>query len=115
MLEMRFEIVVEKADNGIFRASCPNLPGCIVEGRTRRDALLRVKKAILDFIGLSVDFTIRQILTPGPFAGTDMKLPSAVPQQIFYTQKMERVKLPFANMPPEAEEIFQVGIPLCFN
>ena len=113
---MRFEIVVERSDNGSFRASCPNLPGCSVEGKSRREALLRVKKAILDFIGMSVDFTIRQILTPGPYAGTDMISPAPpLPSQVFYTQKMERMKLPFSNLPPETEEIFQVGIPLCFN
>jgi predicted RNase H-like HicB family nuclease len=42
---MRFVVVIEKATAN-FSAFVPDLPGCIATGRTRRQALTRIRAAI---------------------------------------------------------------------
>jgi predicted RNase H-like HicB family nuclease len=41
----RFLIIVEKA-NGNYSAYCPDLPGCVATGNTRKEVLTRMKEAI---------------------------------------------------------------------
>lgn len=41
----RFLIIVEKA-NGNYSAYCPDLPGCVATGNTRKEVLMRMKEAI---------------------------------------------------------------------
>ncbi|MGO9621484.1 MAG: type II toxin-antitoxin system HicB family antitoxin [Desulfobaccales bacterium] len=41
----RFLIIVEKA-NGNYSAYCPDLPGCVATGKTRKEVLERMKEAI---------------------------------------------------------------------
>ena len=41
----RFLVVVEKANNN-FSAYCPDLPGCVATGRTRREAEKNIQAAI---------------------------------------------------------------------
>ena len=43
---MKFRIVVESDEDGVFVASCPSLPGCHSQGRTRDEALSNIREAI---------------------------------------------------------------------
>ncbi|MCL5063045.1 MAG: type II toxin-antitoxin system HicB family antitoxin [Nitrospiraceae bacterium] len=47
---MRYRIVLEQDEDGIFIAECPSLPGCISQGKTRKEALENIQDAIAGYI-----------------------------------------------------------------
>jgi predicted RNase H-like HicB family nuclease len=57
MQELKFEIIIKKSDDGQFQAICPSLPGCFSEGKTRKEALIKIEKAIVDYIEMALDWT----------------------------------------------------------
>jgi len=50
IINMRYRIVLEQDEDGIYIAECPTLPGCISQGKTRTEALVNVKDAIKGYI-----------------------------------------------------------------
>jgi len=50
MINMRYRILIEQDEDGIFTAECPSLPGCVSQGKTRKKALENIKDAILGYI-----------------------------------------------------------------
>jgi predicted RNase H-like HicB family nuclease len=44
---MKFNIIIEKDDEGRYVAECPDLPGCLSEGETLEDALENINEAII--------------------------------------------------------------------
>jgi len=47
---MRFTIVLEQDEDGYIVVSCPNLPGCHSQGRTREEAVANITEAIQGYI-----------------------------------------------------------------
>ena len=47
---MRFTVVLEKDEGGIYVATVPALPGCISDGSTVEEAMANIKEAIQGFI-----------------------------------------------------------------
>ena len=47
---MRYRIFIEQDEDGVFVAECPSLPGCISQGKTRRDALESIHDAIKGYV-----------------------------------------------------------------
>ena len=47
---MRYRILIEQDEDGVFVATCPALPGCISQGDTRAEALENVKDAIKGYL-----------------------------------------------------------------
>ena len=47
---MRFRIVIEQDEDGIFVARCPALPGCISQGKTRAEARQNIEDAMVGYI-----------------------------------------------------------------
>ncbi len=43
---MKFRIIIEQDEDGVFVSECPTLPGCISQGRTRAEALENIEDAI---------------------------------------------------------------------
>ncbi|MDN5863659.1 MAG: type II toxin-antitoxin system HicB family antitoxin [Gammaproteobacteria bacterium] len=43
---MKYRILIEQDEDGVFVASVPSLPGCIPQGDTRDEALTNVREAI---------------------------------------------------------------------
>jgi len=43
---MKFRIVIETDEDGVFVASCPSLPGCHSQGATRAEAVANVQEAV---------------------------------------------------------------------
>ena len=43
---MKFKISIEQDEDGYYIATCPSLPGCISQGKTRREALRNIREAI---------------------------------------------------------------------
>ena len=47
---MKFRVLVEPDEDGVFVAECPTLPGCISQGLTRAEALMNIKDAIAGYL-----------------------------------------------------------------
>lgn len=45
-----FRVVIEKDEDGVFIATVPQLPGCVSDGKTRKEALANVKDAIAGYL-----------------------------------------------------------------
>jgi predicted RNase H-like HicB family nuclease len=47
---MRFRVLIEQDEDGVFVAECPTLPGCISQGKTRQEAVDNIKDAIAGYL-----------------------------------------------------------------
>ncbi len=47
---MRYRVLIEQDEDGVFVAEVPALPGCISEGHTRAEVVENVKEAIAAYI-----------------------------------------------------------------
>ena len=47
---MKFVVSLENDEDGFIVASCPALPGCHSQGRSREEALVNIKDAIEGFV-----------------------------------------------------------------
>ena len=45
-MTIRFRVLVEQDEDGMFVVECPNLPGCVSQGKTRAEALANIREAI---------------------------------------------------------------------
>ena len=43
---MKFQITVDRDEDGVWVAECPAIPGCISQGGTRDEALQNIREAI---------------------------------------------------------------------
>jgi predicted RNase H-like HicB family nuclease len=44
--KMKFRVIIEQDEDGVFVAEVPALPGCISQGETRAEALKNIQEAI---------------------------------------------------------------------
>lgn len=49
-MTLRFGVLIEQDEDGAFVAECPNLPGCISQGKTRAEASANIKDAIEGYL-----------------------------------------------------------------
>jgi len=47
---MKFRIIVEQDETGMFIVECPTLPGCISQGKTRTEALQNITDAAQGYV-----------------------------------------------------------------
>lgn len=47
---MKFRVVIEPDEDGVFVAECPTLPGCISQGATRDEAMDNIREAIAGYL-----------------------------------------------------------------
>lgn len=47
---MRYRILIEQDEDGVFVAECPSLPGCISQGKTRSEALQNIQDAVKGYL-----------------------------------------------------------------
>jgi len=47
---MKFRILIEQDEDGVFVATCPTLPGCVSEGKTRSEAKENITEAIRGYL-----------------------------------------------------------------
>ena len=47
---MKYRILIEQDEDGVFIAECPSLPGCISQGMTRKEALESIQDAISGYM-----------------------------------------------------------------
>ncbi|MCU0426361.1 MAG: type II toxin-antitoxin system HicB family antitoxin [Candidatus Kapabacteria bacterium] len=43
---MKLPIILEDGEDGWIVATCPSLPGCVSQGRTRDEALVNIREAV---------------------------------------------------------------------
>ena len=49
-MTLRFRVLIDQDEDGVFVAECPNLPGCVSQGRTREEALTNIRDAIQGYL-----------------------------------------------------------------
>ena len=47
---MKYRILIEQDEDGMYVAECPSLPGCVSQGKTRQEALENIKDAIQGYL-----------------------------------------------------------------
>lgn len=47
---MKFRVVIDQDEDGIFIARCPALPGCVSQGKTRKEAGENIKEAMQGYL-----------------------------------------------------------------
>jgi antitoxin HicB len=47
---MKYRILIEQDEDGIFVVEVPSLPGCVSQGRTRQEAVENAKEAITVYL-----------------------------------------------------------------
>jgi len=47
---MKFRILIEKDEDGVFVAECPSLPGCVSQGKTRSEVLENIQDAVKGYL-----------------------------------------------------------------
>ena len=48
--KLKFRIIIERDEEGVFVAECPTLPGCISQGKTRAEALRNIADAAQGYL-----------------------------------------------------------------
>ena len=61
---MRYRVLLEQDEDGMWIVECPSLPGCISQGRTRKEALKNIEDAITGYIE-SLDRSLDENALPG--------------------------------------------------
>lgn len=47
---MKYRVLIEQDEDGIYIAECPILPGCISQGKSREEALKNIRDAIQGYL-----------------------------------------------------------------
>jgi len=47
---MKYRVLLEQDEDGIFVATCPSLPGCISQGNTRSEAMANIREAMEGYL-----------------------------------------------------------------
>ena len=43
---MKFQVTIDRDEDGVWITECPAIPGCVSQGQTREEALKNVQEAI---------------------------------------------------------------------
>jgi len=47
---MKFRVILTQDEDGFYIAEVPSLPGCISQGKTRKEAIDNIKDAIIGYL-----------------------------------------------------------------
>jgi predicted RNase H-like HicB family nuclease len=47
---MKYRVLIEQDEEGVFVATCPTLPGCVSQGKTRSEAKENITEAIHGYL-----------------------------------------------------------------
>jgi len=47
---MKYRVLIEQDEDGVFVVECPALPGCVSQGNTREEALANIQDAIKGYL-----------------------------------------------------------------
>ena len=69
---MRYLVAIEQDEAGYYVVECPALPGCLSQGRSREEALVNIREAILVSLetrraqGLPLDLEVVEVEVAAP-------------------------------------------------
>jgi predicted RNase H-like HicB family nuclease len=43
---MRFSVTIDRDEDGVWVVECPSIPGCVSQGRTKKQAMKNIGQAI---------------------------------------------------------------------
>ena len=43
---MRFNVMLDRDEDGVWIAECPGIPGCVSQGKTKEESLKNIEEAI---------------------------------------------------------------------
>ena len=49
------QVLIYPGEDGYWVAECPSLPGCIIQGQTRQEAITHIREAIYAYIAALKD------------------------------------------------------------
>lgn len=47
---VRYRVIIDQDEDGVFVAEAPSLPGCVSQGRTRDEAMANIRSAIAGYL-----------------------------------------------------------------
>jgi predicted RNase H-like HicB family nuclease len=47
---MKYRVLIEQDEDGVYVAEVPTLPGCISQGQTREEAVANIREAIAAYL-----------------------------------------------------------------
>jgi predicted RNase H-like HicB family nuclease len=47
---MKYRVIIEQDEDGMFIAEVPSLPGCITQGTTRDEVIINIREAVQAYI-----------------------------------------------------------------
>jgi predicted RNase H-like HicB family nuclease len=47
---VRYRVIIDRDEDGVFVAEAPSLPGCVSQGLTREEAMANIKSAISGYL-----------------------------------------------------------------
>ena len=47
---MKYHVIIQPDEDGVFVAECPSLPGCVSQGATRQEALTNIQDAMTCYL-----------------------------------------------------------------
>ncbi len=47
---MKYRVIIERDEDGMFIVECPSLPGCVSEGKTRNESIENIQDAIKGYL-----------------------------------------------------------------
>lgn len=47
---VKYRVLIEPDEDGVFVAQCPTIPGCVSQGRTRQEAMDNIREAIRGYL-----------------------------------------------------------------
>ena len=47
---MKFRVIIEPDEDGVFVATVPSLPGCVSQGATRTEAVQNISEAVAGYL-----------------------------------------------------------------
>jgi len=47
---MKYRVLIEQDEDGMYVAEVPSLPGCVSQGRTREEAVENIREAIAAYL-----------------------------------------------------------------
>ena len=50
IMTMKFRVIIQPDEDGVYVAECPSLPGCISQGSTRAEAVANIQDAIEGYL-----------------------------------------------------------------
>jgi predicted RNase H-like HicB family nuclease len=53
---MKFSVVLDRDEDGVWVVECPAIPGCVSQGSTREEALKNIEEAIQLYLEVRAEY-----------------------------------------------------------